>query len=129
MDMPKKYTDYFHDTILTIPENFINVKTGETEAITSKIQDQIAYHSKNNTLIHLVFSALHDYFHGTEPVHKNMASDAILEELLELKRMLLQDGYDSSKSLKECPIVSRKEPDHTPVELKDIEDLLEAFGG
>ncbi|MBW3113770.1 MULTISPECIES: hypothetical protein [Bacillaceae] len=128
--MPRKYSDYFQETILTIPESFINVKTGETEAITSKIQDQIAYHSKNNTLSHFIFSALHDYLHHSKTVQGNVASDhAILEELSSLKRLLLQNGYDSSKSSNECTIVSRKEQDPTTVGLKEIDDLLEAFGG
>ncbi len=128
--MPKKYTDYFQETILTIPENFINVKTGKTGAITSKVQEQISYHAKNNTLIHLVFSALHDYLHHSKPVQINMASDhAILEELVELKRLLLQNGYDSTKGMKESTILNRKEHDHTSVGMKEIEELLEAFGG
>ncbi|MCA1059064.1 hypothetical protein LCL96_08960 [Rossellomorea aquimaris] len=128
--MSKKYSDYFQDTILTIPEHFINVKTGEEEAITSKIQEQIAYHSRNNTLMHLVFSALHDYLHHSKPVQLNMTpDDTILEELLDLKRLLLQNGYNSPKSLPEGTIVSRKEQEHSPVGLKEIDDLLEAFGG
>ncbi|TMU87687.1 hypothetical protein FGG79_06115 [Bacillus sp. BHET2] len=128
--MPKKYTDYFQDTILTVPDNFINVKTGETEAITSKIQEQIAYHAKNNTLNHLVFSALHDYLHHSKPAQINMATDhAIFEELLELKRLLLQNGYDSTKGMKENNILSTKKQDHTSVGMKEVEELLEAFGG
>ena len=128
--MSKKYADYFQDTILTIPESFVNVKTGETKNITSKVQEQVAYHAKNNTLNHLVFSALHDYLHHSKPVQVNRQSDhAILEELLELKRLLLQNGNDSSNSLKECTIDSRNEHDHTSVRWKEIDDLLEAFGG
>jgi hypothetical protein len=131
--MPKKYADYFQDTILTIPESFVNVKTGETKAITSKIKEQVAYHAKNNTLNHLVFSALHDYLHHSKPVQVNMTSEhAILEELVELKRLLLQNGNDSndfSKSLNESTLESRKEHEHTTVGMKEIDDLLEAFGG
>ncbi|MGG4169886.1 hypothetical protein ABEW00_20780 [Rossellomorea vietnamensis] len=128
--MSRKYSDYFQDTILTIPENFINVKTGETEAVTSKIHEQIAYHSKNNTLSHFIFSALHNYLHHSKTVQVNVASDhAILEELSNLKRLLLQNGYDASKSSNECTIMSRKKQDHTTVGLKEIDDLLEAFGG
>ncbi|MCR8848748.1 hypothetical protein NQ095_10050 [Rossellomorea sp. SC111] len=128
--MSKKYADYFQDTILTIPESFVNVKTGETKAITSKVQEQVAYHAKNNTLNHLVFSALHDYLHHSKPVQVNRQSEsAILDELLELKRLLLPNGNDSSKSLNECTIKSPKELDHTSVGMKEIDDLLEAFGG
>ena len=128
--MPKKYADYFQDTILTIPESFVNVKTGETKAITSKVVEQVAYHAKNNTLNHLVFSALHDYLHHVKPVEVHRPSEhAILEELLELKRLLLQNGNDSSKNLNEYTIKSPKEQDHTFVGMKEIDDLLEAFGG
>ncbi|WP_061810745.1 hypothetical protein [Rossellomorea vietnamensis] len=128
--MPKKYADYFQDTILTIPESFVNVKTGETKAITSKVVEQVAYHAKNNTLIHLVFSALDDYLHHVKPVQVHRQSEhAILEELLELKRLLLQNGNDSSKNLNEYTVKSPKEQDHTSVGMKEIDDLLEAFGG
>ena len=128
--MREKYADYFQDTILTIPDSFVNVKTGETKAITSKIVEQVAYHAKNNTLNHLVFSALHDYLHHAKPVQVNVQSErAILEELVELKRLLLQHGNDSSKSLNEYTIKSPKELNHASVGMKEIDDLLEAFGG
>ncbi|MEI2663784.1 hypothetical protein [Rossellomorea sp. LJF3] len=128
--MPEKYADYFQDTILTIPDSFVNVKTGETKAITSKIKEQVAYHAKNNTLNHLVFSALHDYLHHAKPVQVTVQSEhAILEELVELKRLLLQHGNDSSKTLNEYNIKSPKEQNHASVGMKEIDDLLEAFGG
>ena len=88
MEMPRKYTDYLNETDLTIPDKFINVKTGGTEAVTSKIQEQIAYHAKNNTLMSSCFFCIASILAPSKTVQVNMASDQeILEELLNLKRL------------------------------------------
>ena len=44
--MSKIYTDYINKTALTIPGNFIDVKTGESHIVSSKVQDQIEYHAQ-----------------------------------------------------------------------------------
>ncbi|MBH0231492.1 hypothetical protein [Halobacillus yeomjeoni] len=121
--MSKIYSDCFMDTLLTIPETFIDVKTGESQKVSSKVIEEIEYHSKNNTLQHLLFSALHNYL--SRASHNGITNDVLLE-LLEIKQMLnLGDKKPSVVSVKtnEKPVESKK------VDLKEIEDLLEAFGG
>ena len=40
--------------VLTIPDKFIEVKTGESYIVSANIHEQIKYHAKNNTLQHLL---------------------------------------------------------------------------
>ena len=58
MLMSKIYTDYINKTAITVPETYIDVKTGESHTGTSKIEDQIEYHAQNSTLVHLLFPHL-----------------------------------------------------------------------
>ena len=122
MEMFRTYTDYVNKTALTIPDKYIDVKTGETLQISTKVQEQIEYHSKNNTLIHLVLSSLQCYLH---PKTINEGSNqTLLNELNEIKNML-QMGYTpvSNKHIAENHLKSR------PIDLKEVEDVLDAFGG
>ncbi len=89
MEMSKLYTDYINRTALSVPDQFIDVKSGEKVEVSSEVFEQIDYHADNQTLIHLVLSALHEYLH---PRKMNGQSDDILLELAEIKEMLLQ-GY------------------------------------
>ncbi|SFJ78178.1 hypothetical protein SAMN04487936_104179 [Halobacillus dabanensis] len=122
--MQKTYKDYFHQNVLTIPDTFIDVKTGDHQNVSPKILEEIKYHSENNTLNHLIFSALHDYFHKAS-IPQEAPSD-LLTELLEIKRMLysgneVQTASRPSVFKKSFPIQERN--------MKEIADVLEAFGG
>ena len=64
--MSKIYTDYINRTALTVPDQFIDVKSGETILVSTEIFEQIEYHAENQTLIHLVLSALTSIF-STKP--------------------------------------------------------------
>ncbi|MCA0984413.1 hypothetical protein LCL89_10180 [Halobacillus yeomjeoni] len=122
--MSRIYRDYFSHTLLTIPDTFIDVKTGDSQTVAPKVIEEIEYHSKNNTLQHLIFSALQSYLY--EKRNTSVATSDVLLQLLEIKRMLNGGGgnpHEVSKRTHEKPPVSEK------VDLKEIEDLLEAFGG
>ncbi|XIH33030.1 hypothetical protein C1N70_12150 [Cytobacillus firmus] len=123
MEMIRTYTDYVNKTALTIPDQFIDVKTGASVKVSKKLQEQVDYHSNNNTLIHLVLSALNSYLHP-----KNMNSDIILSEIHEIKKMI-QSGYVpvQTPAFKEKKILHEAIPDE--VDIKEVEDVLEAFGG
>ena len=124
--MSKIHTDYVNKIAITVPETFIDVKTGESHIVSTKIQDQIEYHAQNNTLIHLLFSALTTYLH---PRTINGGTEEILFELSEMKKILQQGTYIQNhaypfKSINQKPIESLKELD-----LKELEEVLDAFGG
>lgn len=120
MAMSKTYTNYFDRIAITIPDRFIDVKTGESYLVSLKIQEQIEYHEKNNTLMHLVFSALNSYLNSKGA---NGVSAEILNELSEIKKMI-ETGYIPIKK-------SHKENDLgiKDVDIREVEDVLEAFGG
>ncbi|MDD9312117.1 hypothetical protein PUS82_12615 [Cytobacillus firmus] len=122
MEKLRTYTDYANKTALTIPDHFIDVKTGNSVKVSQKIQEQVDYHSNNNTLIHLVLSALNSYLHP-----KNMNSDIILSEIHEIKKMM-RSGYAAGQTpaYKETVFHGSKQDE---VDLKEVEDVLEAFGG
>ena len=124
--MSKIYTDYDNKIAITVPETFIDVQTGESHTVSTKIQDQIEYHAQNNTLIHLLFSALTAYLH---PRTINGGTKEILFELSEMKKLLQQGTYIQNhsyplKSIKQKSIESSK-----GLDLKELEDVLDAFGG
>ncbi len=95
MLMSKIYTDYVNKTAISVPETYIDVKTGESHTVSSKVQDQIEYHSQNSTLIHLLFSALTTYLH---PRAINGGTEEILFELSEIKKILQQGTYIQNHS-------------------------------
>lgn len=106
-----------------VPDQFIDVKTGETHVVSSKIFEQIEYHAENQTLIHLVLSALNQYLH---PNRINQDNEEILLKLDEIKQLLY--GYRPDPShvgLQHKP--SQKEV--KDVDMKDIEDILDVYGG
>lgn len=122
--MSKIYTDYINMTALTIPDKFIDVKTGDSHLVSAKIQEQIEYHTNNNTLIHLVLSALNSYLH---PNQLNGGMGEILFELTEIKKMMLQ-GYNP-KSIQTDYHLDTNKIASTDLDMKDLEDILEIFGG
>ncbi|MGP4068535.1 hypothetical protein [Halobacillus sp. B29] len=123
--MSRIYRDYFNQTVLTIPDSFIDVKTGETRLVSPSIIEQLEYHSRNNTLQHFMISALTSYLSAT-PNHQGPA-DEVLQELLEIKRML-KAGSSGIHYMDRTSVGSKFTPSRE-VGAKEIEDVLEAFGG
>jgi hypothetical protein len=123
MEMSKMYTDYINRTALTVPDIFIDVKSGETISVSTEIFEQIQYHSENQTLIHLVLSALHQYL---QPNQTNRNSNEIFLELAEIKKML--QGYPSITARTRLPVQSVPE-EIDDLDMKEVEDILEVFGG
>ncbi|WML50091.1 hypothetical protein RCG23_09725 [Neobacillus sp. PS3-34] len=122
--MSRTFTDYLNKTAITLPDTFIDVKTGDSHLVSSKIQDQIEYHANNNTLIHLVLSALNNYLH---PRSFNGVNEEILFELSEIKNMIQTGTFIKNNS----PFLPRSNPQKGSAELdlKDLEEVLDAFGG
>ncbi|WP_252183488.1 hypothetical protein [Rossellomorea vietnamensis] len=119
--MGETYTDYVNRVAITIPEKYIDIKTGDSHTVSKIIQEQIEYHAHNHTLAHLVFSALDQYF---KPYARNGTNAEILQELESIKT-LLQQGYVPGP-----PIVPAKEQlTSKPLNMRDLNDILEAFGG
>lgn len=124
--MSRIYTDYFSETVVTIPDKFIDVKTGESLLTSPMVQEQIEYHAENNTLIHLVLSALDHYLHPK--IAQNTGSKEILIELLELKKMMRNGNFKVNESIIDT-VPNKKMFDASKLDLKEIEELLEAYGG
>ncbi|MBX0359473.1 dehydrogenase [Halobacillus sp. Nhm2S1] len=122
--MSNVYHDYFKETVLTIPDSFIDIKTGDQHAVSAEIKEEIAYHSENNTLNHLIFSALNHYFHKAA-VSQPEGTNGVLSELLEIKRLLAGGSYQKGN----VPLSNKKTAGSQEMDLQEIEDLLEAFGG
>jgi hypothetical protein len=124
MEMFRTYTDYVNKTAITIPDKFIDVKTGESIHVTARIQEQIEYHSNNQTLVHLILSALNSYLQPRSN-GENSQNALILDEINEIKR-LLQKGYiPLGTASSESPVKRSAES----LDLNEVEDVLEAFGG
>lgn len=123
--MSEIYTDYINKTAITLPETYIDVKTGESYPITSKIKEQIEYHANNNTLIHLVLSALNQYLH---PRMVKGGSEEILYELLEIKKMM-ENGFTTKNESTFVSHPSNQQKNTMELDMDDLEEVLEAFGG
>ena len=108
---------------LSVFDIFIDVKSGETISVSTEIFEQIEYHSENQTLIHLVLSALHQYL---QPNQTNRNSNEIFLELAEIKKML--QGYPSITARTRLPVQSVSE-EIDDLDMKEVEDILEVFGG
>ncbi|QED46211.1 hypothetical protein [Cytobacillus dafuensis] len=123
--MSRIYTDYINNIALTLPDRFIDVKTGDSLLVSSKIQEQIEYHANNNTLIHLLLSALNSYFH---PKGANGGTEEILFQLAEIKKMM-QHGYPPINNFQGLAPLNNKQGSTNILDMKDLEDVLEVFGG
>lgn len=123
--MYETYTDYINKVVLTIPDKFIDVKTGEAHIVSSKIRDEVEYHANNNTLIHLVFSALSSYL---QPQTLHESTNEILVELLEIKKMI-QSGSIPNKHFQTPLPVNNQQKSSAALEIKEVEEILESFGG
>lgn len=122
--MSRIYRDYFNQTVLTIPDRFIDVKTGDSKIVSPKVMEEIKYHSENNTLQHFLFSALNEYLHKDSGQQES--SHDLLGELLEIKKLLNSEDPIRMRSHSNTEV----KPKHSHhVNIKEIEDVLEAFGG
>ena len=121
--MPNMYTDYTSGIVLTIPHQFIDVKTGETYMVSSKVQEQIEYHANNQTLIHLILSSLNQYFH---PKKMDGNTEEILMELTTIKQMLQE--YHPITSKVDTPL-NKSQNDTIDLDMNEVEDILDVFGG
>ncbi len=124
--MSKNYIDYTNKTVLSIPDHFIHVKTGETQQVSRSVENQIRYHTNNNTLSHLIFSALSDYVNRSHKPIANHGSNDVLNELMEIKQMLRQGNVNSTVTQQNHSTHHIQEKD---LDIKELEDVLEAFGG
>lgn len=124
MEMFRTYTDYVNKTALTLPDKFIDVRTGESIEVLPKVLEQIEYHSNNSTLIHLVLTALNSYL---QPKSINNGNSILLEEIREIKRMM-QMGYlpRGNGQMGNGPTQINETSN---LDLIEVEDVLEAFGG
>lgn len=124
--MSNTYTDYHNKIAITVPERYIDVKTGESYAVSPKIIEQIEYHAENSTLNHLVLSALHHYL-SPKPV-LNGGSAEILQQLADIKALLENGVYQIQPAAK--PRIQKEQTDAAKLlNMKEIEDILDAFGG
>ena len=126
MIVSRMYTDYLKEIKLTIPDKFIDVKTGESYDISKTVHDEIEYHATNNTLIHLVFSALQSYLQPHSDSNVNL--NKIMFELLELKK-LLQQGTLIKADSNLVQKSSQNNNHMNKLNLDEIADVLDAYGG
>jgi hypothetical protein len=124
--MSNIYTDYVNKVAITVPERYIDVKTGESHIVPAKIVEQIEYHANNSTLSHLILSALHQYL-SPKPV-LNGGSAEILEQLADIKSMLEQGVYHVQPGALQRPRKNQTDAIKM-LNMKEVEDILEAFGG
>ncbi|KML36137.1 MULTISPECIES: hypothetical protein [Cytobacillus] len=122
--MSKTYTDYVNKTALTIEESYIDVKTGNQIQITPRVQEQLEYHTENQTLNHLILSALHQYFH---PKSVSGNNEQILSEIADIKKLLLERNVAVNTAAKRKFHTSQDED--LDLDLNEVVDVLEAFGG
>lgn len=124
--MSNTYTDYHNKIAITVPERYIDVKTGESYSISPKVIEQIEYHADNSTLNHLIMSALHQYL-SPKPI-LNGGSAEILRQLADIRAILENGVYQIHPSVQ-----PKFRKDQTAaaklLDMKEIEDILDAFGG
>ncbi len=124
--MPNTYTDYVNKIAITVPERYIDVKTGESYPVSPKVTAQIEYHAENSSLSHLVLAALHHYL-NPKPV-LNGGSAEILQQLAEL-RSILKTGVFQIQPAVQTRILKEHTDEARIPDMKEFEDILEAFGG
>ncbi|WLR56868.1 hypothetical protein LC048_08370 [Mesobacillus subterraneus] len=124
--MSNTYTDYANKIAITVPERYIDVKTGESYAVSPKIADQIEYHAENSSLSHLVLSALHHYL-NPKPVLSGGSAE-ILQQLADIRSML-EDGIYHIQSPIKARVIKEQTDAAKLLNMKEVEDILDAFGG
>lgn len=122
--MSRTYTDHINKIALSVPKEFIDVKTGVSRPVSLKVLEQIEYHTNNGTLSHLLFSALHQYL---KPKAGSGMNEEVLCELLEIKKMIERGYVPVNPSSEPSPADPHTAP--KAVDLREVEDVLDAFGG
>jgi hypothetical protein len=122
--MGETYTDYVNRVAITIPDNYIDIKTGNSHAVSRLIQEQIEYHAHNHTLVHLLFSALDQYFKPASA--KSGTNTDIMHELETIKAMLQRGIVPGIQNHHPTPPLQQSPK---PLEIQELNDILEAFGG
>ncbi|MBM7553116.1 hypothetical protein [Thalassobacillus pellis] len=123
--MEETYTDYVNKVAITLPEEYIDIKTGDARVVSEKIQEQLAYHAENNTLIHLLLSALEHYF---KPGSTSGVNQAVLQELSAIKWMLQNGNVTVGHSGRQSfQVGERKQV--KGVDLEEVAEVIEAYGG
>ncbi|CAM4000313.1 hypothetical protein [Mesobacillus thioparans] len=124
--MSNTYTDYVNKVAITVPDRYIDVKTGESYSISPKVVEQIEYHAKNSSLSHLVLSALHHYL-APKPL-LNGGSAEILQQLADIRSLLENGSFSMQPSIKTR--AAKEQTDAAKLlDMKEVEDILDAFGG
>ncbi|WP_257391851.1 hypothetical protein [Mesobacillus jeotgali] len=124
--MSNTYTDYVNKVAITVPDRYIDVKTGESHLISSKVIKQIEYHAENSSLNHLVFAALHHYL--TPKTSLDGDSAEILQQLADI-RCMLEDGFYVIQPTAKPRTLKEQTDAAKLLNMKEIEDILDAFGG
>lgn len=127
INVSKTYTDYENKIALSVPDHFIDVKTGNTHPVPAKVQEQIEFHAQNSTLNHLIFSALHDYFMVKGNTQPQNISTTVLQELADIKKLLQSGNFETVNRNASVPNRKRKRP--ASLSLEEVQDLLDSFGG
>ncbi|WP_417897219.1 hypothetical protein ABN702_12695 [Bacillus haimaensis] len=125
--MTKTYTDYVNRIALSVPDQFIDVKTGNLLEVSNKIHEQLDYHASNSTLADLLLSALYEYLNPRSMALKKGANQEILQELSAIKKMI-ESGY-TPPPIKSFPIKNRRSLNNGTIDIKEVDDILDAFGG
>ena len=100
-------------------------KLGSHTTITQEIKEQLAYHTENNTLVHLIFSAFDAYFTS----HKSHSPHTILQELAEIKKMIAHKEFPVPVLPAHEKTLSHSPSKSTSLNMQEVEDVLEAFSG
>jgi hypothetical protein len=124
--MSNTYTDYVNKVAITVPDRYIDVKTGESYSISPKVVEQIEYHAENNSLSHLVLAALHHYLTLKPAV--NGGSAEILQQLADIRSILENGSFFIQPSVKSKGVKEQTEAAKL-LDMKEVEDILDAFGG
>ncbi|MBT2681091.1 hypothetical protein J7E38_19040 [Bacillus sp. ISL-35] len=124
--MSNTYTDYVNKVAITVPDRYIDVKTGESYSISPKVVEQIEYHAENSSLSHLVLAALHHYL-TPKPV-LNGGSAEILQQLADIRSILENGSFFIQPSVKTRAVKEQTDAAKL-LDMKEVEDILDAFGG
>ncbi|UOQ44808.1 hypothetical protein MUN89_02310 [Halobacillus salinarum] len=122
-----EFIDYVNRAAVPKLEEYIDIKTGDTRQISQEVQDQLDYHAKNSTLIHLLYSALDHYFSKGQPSVSTDHPD-IFKELSIIKGLLQQGAYIPAQSRKQGK-PSRVTTTPQSLSMEEVEEVLEAFIG
>ncbi|MFD1017656.1 hypothetical protein [Thalassobacillus hwangdonensis] len=120
--MADTYIDYGHKIVLPLPEAYIDIKTGDSREISQEIKDQLTYHADNSTMLHLLCSALDAYFSSG----KGESFSDVMKEISDIRR-LLEKGYSPYNSPSNSS--TKRNSQSKSLDLSEISDVLEAFGG